>query len=558
MASNDEGTKEVIDKYPFLSFKDWIERENYESKKWLVVAQHSENPEIDDFRTRCALASVGSGHLERLISNPDWEINWSGADYFGAPFFEESDKKEIIYRSGQNVIINDISFQPLVIFREFEDQSRDHFEVSQTFILYYNAFYVESEHSYQRINEKGDTETVVRIMNPKQDEALILMNAHLLKYYLAANQSYLVRYHDHRRVGVDGIPEEHQGVYRIATSHSCFDLILRKNTVSDEFKSSSRLIGKDIMEPYQMPDKRHWYYLTGEEDRRFVQFIIGHDENGKEKEETCDERELSSYFKDRGTVHFLTPVYFRKEVLFKYINQPSWKKLGIDYNRTDEGLIMVWLGDLGRISYEEQMYWRSFNVASNGMIPNEVFMRDIVGILVEPKNDVVYEFRKTFELLQKKSSEEYNEPIIKPLRDRDQHNEDWIRTPIVDTWREFDDQILALAKLTSDSLNVELLTSLTGKKIDPKGEIKGPIDLLAAYLEDLSVDDEKKEQIVLGLRMVQKLRSSGVAHRSGDEFNKQMKRFNLGELTKTKAIETVVIELTQSLRQLATIIDSLH
>jgi len=180
-----------------------------------------------------------------------------------------------------------------------------------------------------------------------------------------------------------------------------------------------------------------------------------------------------------------------------------------------------------------------------------------MGILVEPDNDVIYEFRKTLELLQNKSSERYNEPIIKPLRNRDQYNEDWIRIPIVDTWREFDDQILVLAKLTSDSINVELMTSLTGKRIDPNGVIKGPIDLLAAYLDGLSVDDEKKERIVFGLRIVQKLRSTGAAHRSGDDFEKQMKRFNLNELTKMKAIETVVIELTQSLRELATIIDSL-
>lgn len=64
------------------------------------------NPEVEDFRTSCALASVGSGHLEKLISDTNWEINRVGGDYFGAPYFERSGKKEILYQSGQFVSID--------------------------------------------------------------------------------------------------------------------------------------------------------------------------------------------------------------------------------------------------------------------------------------------------------------------------------------------------------------------------------------------------------------------------------------------------------------------
>ncbi len=58
--------------------------------------------------------------------------------------------------------------------------------------------------------------------------------------------------------------------------------------------------------------------------------------------------------------------------------------------------------------------------------------------------------------------------------------------------------------------------------------------------------------------MVQNLRSSAAAHRSGKKYLKQMKRFKLEGLTTKKAIEKVVIQLTQSLQKLVSVVDSLN
>ncbi|MHA1613768.1 MAG: hypothetical protein ACTSW7_04585 [Candidatus Thorarchaeota archaeon] len=545
-----------MEKYPHLSFRDWFTKRPYESENWLVVAQHMKNPSGEDLRTSCALASVGSGHLKKLTSGTNWEINRVGGDYFGATYFTRVGKEEIIYQSGQFVKIDGITFQPLVIHRNFENPSLDHLKVSQIFILYYNAFYVQSEGIYQRINEKGNPETVVKIVNPTEDETIILMNTHLLRNYLAANKSYLVRYHDHRRSQADEIPDAELQTFMIRSSHSCFTLTLYESSMPDKFKARSIIIGKDIIEPYPEPDDERWHYLKDEIERRFVRFIIDYDEHGKQREEICDERELNSNFKDRGRPHFLTPVYFSREVLVKYINQPLWKSLGIPYNQTSEGTVMVWLGDLGRISYEEQMYWRSFNIAPSESVPDEVFMRDKMGVLIEPKGNAIYNFRKAFKLLQKKSMNKLHESLFKPLRNRDEHIEKWIRLPIVDTPREFDDIILGFAKLTNDSLNVKLLSKLTGKKINREEGISGSIDLLSVYLDVLAVDNEKKEKILFGLRMIQNLRSTGAAHRSGDNFVKEMKRHKLERLTEIKAIEKVVNQLTNSLLQLSVVVDS--
>jgi len=202
------------------------------------------------------------------------------------------------------------------------------------------------------------------------------------------------------------------------------------------------------------------------------------------------------------------------------------------------------------------LYWRSFNVPPSGPLPRDVFMRDIMGVFAEPKGNVIYNFRRTYRLLQKKSNDVFGQPFFKPLTDRDEHIEVWLRLPIFDTSREFDDIILGLAKLTNGSLNVDLLESLTGKKINQEVGIGGSIDLLAVYMDCIPIANETKENILLGFHMVKDLRSSGAAHRSGRKFLKKIKQYKLEGMTITKAIEKVMIQLTQSFRLLIGVLDS--
>src|SRR5690606_30591912 len=119
------------------------------------------------------------------------------------------------------------------------------------------------------------------------------------------------------------------------------------------FLSYSRLLGKDIIKPFDKPFAR-FTFDTPEKD--YVSFIIGADKNGNNIECTCNEDYLSSYFTDTGAPNFLTPVYFNKAVLLKYYSEPKRFEVtshhfsclslwGIDIDITKEGLVQVWLGD---------------------------------------------------------------------------------------------------------------------------------------------------------------------------------------------------------------------
>ena len=174
-----------------------------------------------------------------------------------------------------------------------------------------------------------------------------------------------------------------------ADESSAFEFWLRTDIPRDNYLSSSRLLGKDVILPYAEPDRRRTGFATGDRGRKFASiFVVGRDEQGGEIEATCNEDELSNYFTDRGTPHFLTPVFFSREVLAKYYQEPSRYQVRdsslrclnlwiLPIDITEEGLIQVWLGDLGRIPYKEQLHWRQFNVP-----PQRNYHRGIAGFVI--------------------------------------------------------------------------------------------------------------------------------------------------------------------------------
>ena len=89
-----------------------------------------------------------------------------------------------------------------------------------------------------------------------------------------------------------------------------------------------------------------------------------------------------------GKTPFLTPVYFRPEVLRKYYDAPQRYKVetgylrcvglwGIPFERRTDDLVQVWLGDLGQIPHIDQRHWRTHCVQPPGTGISEArFRRD--------------------------------------------------------------------------------------------------------------------------------------------------------------------------------------
>ncbi|MFW9890122.1 MAG: hypothetical protein ACFFER_18215 [Candidatus Thorarchaeota archaeon] len=234
----------------FLSFNDWLAKKEYESHDWIVVARFTDS-DNSDFRTFSCLASIENDSLKTLLSTEDWDILFLGNPLrFGWPEIMQDSNGKLHYNSGQSAIINGIEFKPFTIYHQGEDYTIHHFELVQNFLLFADAYYDSSRKRYVSYNE--DKGVVAKCEEDGGRIVSISVNAHLLKQYLAANRSYLVRYHDHRRWAREDI-SSHIGEYKklpIEIDLGVFELLLQRDVVWKDKKSNSRLLGKDVIPPY--------------------------------------------------------------------------------------------------------------------------------------------------------------------------------------------------------------------------------------------------------------------------------------------------------------------
>ena len=161
----------------------------------------------------------------------------------------------------------------------------------------------------------------------------------------------------------------------------------------------------------------------------------------------------------------------------------------------------------------EQRHWRSFNIlpSKNG-VGETAIRRQILGQWVGSKSPD-HQFKRHYEALNKAWTRHFGWPLFLPLHPGDQHVFASLRLPLGQTDREFDTQLVNLAKLLVDSLNEAEFSNVVGK--GDKGE-KG-ISKFERYLESIGVADPPA--IAKVLRSLQGLRSRGAAHRKGHDFD---------------------------------------
>lgn len=94
-----------------------------------------------------------------------------------------------------------------------------------------------------------------------------------------------------------------------------------------------------------------------------------------------------------GDAPFLTPVFFRHEVLIRYFHEPQYEcrfasetyghvtasdgaySMPFGINRSDR--VVVWLGDIQGIPANDQRYWKLYNIASDHDIESDFYQAQI-------------------------------------------------------------------------------------------------------------------------------------------------------------------------------------
>jgi hypothetical protein len=281
----------------------------------------------------------------------------------------------------------------------------------------------------------------------------------------------------------------------------------------------------------------------------YESFIIGYDSDGKSKEFTSDEEKLANYFgKNPDAPDYLTPVYFSLDVLNKYYNDPSQYEVGdgsvgrkgfwsLRIDNSLAGSVLVFLGDLGKLPHREQLYWKSHNILPQGGMSSTGFRRAILGQWADPEKPDLF-FKARLADFAKKWRNQYGWDLLLPLSESDSHYLESLHIPTTaNNTKEFDEQLLAIVKITIDSLNEKKLAE--GCTSLEKGAKS--IDKLESFMKSKG---HNLAEMILFLRNVQLLRSTTVAHRrSRSENDKLNDYFKFGAKNQRSVFEDIVIKM---------------
>jgi hypothetical protein len=319
-----------------------------------------------------------------------------------------------------------------------------------------------------------------------------------------------------------------------------------------EPETASKLVGKRLI---RGPNEDRTILAPLQTEKEYASFLIRFDEDGNEVSFTCDPSKLANYFgANPGAPNYLTPVFFRREVLAKYYAQPEKYSVedgylrcghlwGLRMDNNHHESVVVYLGDLGSdLHYKEQLYWKSFNVIRKGGISEVSWRRDFMAQFTDPeKPDLV--FKCAFRSFQARWLAKFGWTLFKPLSDDDCHSLATLRVPLASGQAEFDIQVLALSKILVESLNEEGIQELLPKReVGAKGITKLENFLQARGLADCG-------SWIKFLRDLHDLRE-GTAHRKGDKYRRAATRFRLGEQGLPRAFEDILGEATLFLRYL--------
>ena len=504
---------------------DFLER-TLGHEQWIVAYSGEVGK---DFRRVLYSALISTEHVAQVIKEPGWNLSLGD----GIPGFVTSweNGKEICkyYRNA-----NLGTCEPLVLYREFNAAKENYVEVCEEFRLFHNIYFDSKSGKYSIFDESGNDIEAIRLSS----NGVQILNR-LLRSYMAAKQMALLLFFDFVQDGPEELSEEELQVYKLDIEEEFFRLSRRAGNYSlVDQKSFCRVVGKKAIICESVSKCGVWPYRK---DKTYESFIIAEDENGEPVTYTSNPDELANYLgANPRAPHYLTPVYFRKEVLSKYYSDPSkysvedgylrcaglWS-CSIDNDHID--YVCVFLGDLGRdLPASEQLYWRSFNLSPREGISETNYRRSFLAQFADARQPDLA-FRCFYAQVCRDWQKEYGWDLFVGLHVDDEHHLSTVRIPLSENQSEFDSQVLSLAKLLVDGINGKVLKKELGGKLENEREI----GLLARYLETKEFPDNERHCEFL--RALYALRSSGAGHRKGTNYGKAMRRLNIDKMPLSKA-----------------------
>lgn len=476
------------------------------NEKWITVYSSSQDARETTDRY-CGL--VKNSDVDNVLTDHGWELS----------FQEGFPARRCQQGLGTNGEIEYDRFgfsdaEPLVFIRNYHGFRDNHPEISEEFRFFHNLYYERKRDEFVKFDESGEEIPVVRFKN-----GTVLIRLKEIRQFLSIKEMHLALFFVHFRysnVDVTTVPEmDQEEFYQDDLTVYRFKIMADKYGMSD-CPTVSAIRGKKLIRPFSKEKN-----VSEKTKEISEEFIIGETPDGD-----------VTYACEPNALNYLWPVYFKREVLQRYYNAPerfsvedsllrcksSW---GLRMDNNHEDVVIVYLGDLYRdLPAKERAYWKPFNIPPKGKISRAKLMRDFMAEPCNPEGKDLL-FKQRYSQLNKEWSKQYGWPLFRQLKEQDQHFFQNLRVPLNNSQSEFDMQVLTLAKVLVDALNEAAIQQDGSKKVI------GGINKFEIFLNENGY--EGIEEGIALLRLVQKLRSEGVAHLKGSDYEKLAVKHGLAD-----------------------------
>lgn len=478
----------------------------------------------------------------KILSHGGWDFS-KGDGFPGFVMTGEETK----YTKGDKLP----EFEPLVICQHYYGVVPDELHISEEFRLLMNLWQDPKSGDYFEIKDDGSKDPAIRFQ-----EKRIEVRTPLLKRYMAARQLDTVLFID-TRVSVE-----------YAGDVADFSDLKFEGRIGNELMYLSRSVGRSPLSDARVgslvfakrilpapPQETCGIWPWDETDLAdYPEFIIGEDEYGKPVKYTCDPDCLANYFgKNPDAPHYLTPVFFKPEVLQKYYDDSDLYTVsdghlscasmwGVKIDNGNPNCVVVFLGDIGRdIPASHRTHWRSYNVSPTQRMSDVGVRRAFFGQFADSENPE-HRFKLAYDQLQSSWEEHWGWRLHRKAEGPDASVLQRLRIPVNDTDAELRAQLINLALVLVDYLNEKELVSHLS---DTKGD-KG-IAKLKKFLEAQSYQHTERD--IRLLQRIQRMRSRIGAHSSGSSGQAYLEE-ELGKDTPQEYIARLMTEATQMLDDL--------
>ena len=507
------------------------------------------NIKAADHRTTWFSALVPSSRIPSLIGKDCWDLHLGGGNPSVWTHYESGKISKHVYCP----FGNEEGIEPLVLYRSFHGVREKFLEVAQEFRMYHNLYPEPSRKRFLVFNRDGDESEAVRY-----GPDLVEIRTDLLLRFCAIKQMALAIYVDSFRYSPDTLEQLGLEEARLPAAGANYQyhvaVVPEDSAIKGGFETIGIIMGKKYILPGPMPSEG-----DDEQAEVYQEFVINTDVHGKPIKHTCDPDKLANYFgKNPNAPHYLTPVFFRSDVLSKYYAEPQkysvedgylrcsglWG-LRIDNDHSD--YVVVYLGDLGRdVSENERNYWLSFNVPPEGRkISATNFRRSFLAEPTDPrKPDLV--FKHEFGRFQADFCKATEWDFFLPLHQDDEHFLNGLHILSKDNQADFDTQLIALTKVLVDSLNEKEITKDLPTLVDND---KGITKLEKSFAARGMVGFEPHIKF---LRVLQDLRSKSAAHRKGSNYEKLIEDLKMADEGQQRVFSALLTAATDFILYLRT------